>query len=210
MRCSFSLRLSIFAPIAVFLLSVAPARAQVSGGLASISGIVRDATGATVPGAQVVVSNGSKGINLSLITSDGGIFNAPSLPPASGYNVTVNKPGFTTYKVNDIDLVVGQDLNIVAPLTVASSTTQVEVIGTAPLVDDTKTDVSQVIGSQQILELPELRTTATSVCSRFAEWRTEIRFCSMATILRTNSMAKTMAGRASRLRFRRMPCKNFR
>jgi hypothetical protein len=135
-------------------LTGSPARAQVTAGLASISGIVRDSSGAAVPGAKVEISNGLKGIELSLSTTDGGIFNAPSLPPATGYDVKVEKPGFSTYEVKDIELTVGQNLNIVAPLTVAAATTQVEVIGTAPLVDDTKTDVSQVIGSQQILDLP--------------------------------------------------------
>ena len=62
-------------------LSVAsqPASAQVSAGLASISGIVNDAGGAVVPKAQVVVSNPSLGVNLMLETSAGGVFNAPSL-----------------------------------------------------------------------------------------------------------------------------------
>jgi len=138
----------------LFALASRPAHAQVTGGLAGISGIVHDSSGAVVPEAKVVVSNPSKGVSITLHTSGGGVFNAPSLFPASGYNVTVEKQGFTKYEVKDIVLEVGQDLNLVVTLSIASATAQVEVIGTAPAVDETKTDVSQVIGSQQILDLP--------------------------------------------------------
>ena len=131
-----------------------PCSAQVTAGFASISGLVHDSSGAMVPDAQVVVSNPSKGVRISLHTSGGGVFNAPSLLPSSGYNVTVEKQGFTKYEVKDIVLEVGQDLNLVVTLTVATATAQIEVIGSAPAIDETKTDVSQVIGSQQILDLP--------------------------------------------------------
>lgn len=142
--------------IVVFVLSLAscPISAQVSGGLAGISGIVRDTTGAVVPGAQVVVSNSLKGVHLTLDTSDGGIFNAPSLAPATGYEVTVDKQGFSQYVVKDILLAVGQNLNLEVSLSIAGASERVEVVGTAPVVDTTKTSVSQVIGSQQILDLP--------------------------------------------------------
>ncbi|MGH9572134.1 MAG: TonB-dependent receptor [Candidatus Acidiferrales bacterium] len=146
--------LSILTATVVFVMTATPSYAQVSAGLSSVSGIVRDPTGAVIGGANVVVENGSIGVRLELKSSDGGLFNAPSLPPAAGYDVTVDKPGFAHYEVKDITLSVGQNLNIVASLTIATATTQVEVVGTAPLVDDTKTDVSQVIGSQQILDLP--------------------------------------------------------
>lgn len=144
------------ASLAILLLSLAgrPVWAQTSGGLAGISGIVHDATGAVVPDAQVVVSNSSKGVLVKLSTSDGGVFNVPSLLPASGYAVTVDKQGFAQYAVKDIELVVGQDLNLVVALSLSGASEKIEVVGTAPLVDTTKSDVSQVIGSQQILDLP--------------------------------------------------------
>ena len=145
-----------FACLAILLLSLVsrPIWAQVNIGLAEISGIVHDPAGAVVPNAQVVVSNPSKGVHLTLNTSGGGVFNAQSLVPASGYSVTVDKQGFSHYEVKNIELLVGQNLNIVVPLSIAGANAQIEVVGTAPLVDETKTDVSQVIGSQQILDLP--------------------------------------------------------
>jgi outer membrane receptor protein involved in Fe transport len=124
-----------------------------SVGLAEISGTVRDPAGAVVPNAQVVISNSLKGVRVERNTSEGGVFDAPSLLPASGYEVTVDKSGFSQYDVKDIDLAVGKNISLAVSLSLAGATAQVEVTGT-PEVDDTKTDVSQVIGSQQILDLP--------------------------------------------------------
>jgi len=138
----------------VLVLASSPAWSQAAAGLAEISGTVHDSSGAVVPGAQVVIANLSKGVHLVLNTSAGGVFDAPALTPASGYQVTISKAGFATYDVKDIDLAVGQNVNIVAPLSVSSTATTVQVEGVAPLVDDTKTDVSQVINTQQIDDLP--------------------------------------------------------
>jgi len=130
------------------------ALAQSTAGLAGISGVVRDATGAVIPNAKVVVSNPSKGIVRNLTTNDAGLFTAPALAPSPGYSVTVDAPGFTRYEAKGLELLVGQDMSLNVDLAVATSATQVEVTAAAPLVEDTKTDVSQVIGTKQIDELP--------------------------------------------------------
>lgn len=139
---------------ALMALVAAPALPQAAGGLSEISGTVHDSTGANVPDAQVVISNPSKGVNLVLRTSEGGVFDAPALAPASGYEVKIDKQGFAPYDLKDITLAVGQNLNIVAPLAVGGTTTTVQVQAEEPLVNDTKTDLSQVIDSQQINDLP--------------------------------------------------------
>src|SRR5205807_22806 len=76
----------------IALLSVC-AFAQSAGGLAGISGVVRDASGSVVPNAKVVISNDTNGTTRNLTTNDAGLFTAPALSPASGYKVTVTAPG---------------------------------------------------------------------------------------------------------------------
>jgi hypothetical protein len=144
------LRFAVF----LFLFVPAAALAQSAAGLAGISGIVRDASGSYVPKAKVVVSNDAQGIVRSLTTNDAGLFTAPALAPAPGYKVTVAASGFGAYETKDLDLQVGQNLNLNINLAVAQSATAVEVNAEAPLVEDTKTNLSQVIDSQQIVELP--------------------------------------------------------
>jgi len=125
-----------------------------TGGVAGIAGTVHDATGAVVPNAKVVISTAAQGEIRSITTNDAGVFNAPSLVPGGGYKVTVTAPGFNTYEADKLVLEVGQSLNLNITMAVGTSTTQVEVSATAAMVDDTKNDVSKVVGGLQIQELP--------------------------------------------------------
>src|SRR5579883_2928633 len=138
----------------VYLLGASCAMAQSTAGAANISGVVRDASGAFVPNASVVVSNASNGIMRRLNTNEAGVFAAGALTPAPGYTVDVSVAGFNPWQLKNADLAVGQNLNLNVTLTVATSTTQMEITAVAPLVEDTKTDVSQVIGTVEIQELP--------------------------------------------------------
>ncbi len=140
--------------VSLIALLSACAAAQSAGGLAVVSGVVRDASGSAVPNAKVAISNDTNGTTRSLTTNESGLFTGAGLSPASGYKVTVSAPGFSGYEAKDIDLQVGQSLDLNVRLTVAGNATTVDVTAAAPRVEDTKTSVSQVIDSQQITELP--------------------------------------------------------
>src|SRR5437870_12175852 len=130
------------------------ALSRAGAGLGSISGVVLDASRAAVPSASVVVANEAKGIRRNLETNSQGVFTAPALIPAEGYSVSVNKSGFATYQATAVTLAVGQNIDLHIDLAVAGTEASVEVTAEAVLVDDTKTDVSQLVNSRQILELP--------------------------------------------------------
>src|ERR1700693_1460710 len=140
--------------VSILLLSSTLAFAQAAGGVAGISGIVRDSSGAVVPNAKVVVSNDAQGLVRNLTTNSAGVFAAPALIPASGYKVTVNQSGFAPYEAGDLTLQVGQNMNLAITLSVGQTTTAIEVNAAAQLIEDSKTDVSQVVNTRQITELP--------------------------------------------------------
>lgn len=141
-------------PSFLCLLSACFAFGQSAGGFGSISGVVLDSSGATVGEATVIVDNGSKGIHRELTTTDSGVFSAPSLVPAPGYKVTITKPGFANFERNEIRINVGQDVSLTPRLGVSQTSTQVDVSSEAPIVETTKTNNSQVVDSNQILNLP--------------------------------------------------------
>ena len=145
---------SIFRCAFFFAFAAGSAWAQSAGGLGGISGTVRDSSGASVPKAKVVVSNASQGTNRELTTNDSGLFTAPALVPGPGYHVTVTASGFSTWEATDLTLLVGQNLDLNILLAVGQTATRVEVTAAAPLVEDTKTDVSDVVGTKQIMDLP--------------------------------------------------------
>ncbi|MBZ5723377.1 MAG: TonB-dependent receptor [Acidobacteriia bacterium] len=132
----------------------AGAFAQAVAGLGAISGTVRDASGAVVPDATVVVANESKGIRRTMQTTDAGVFAAPALVPASNYSLTVTRQGFATWEAKDFEVLVGQTVDFRINLQVTTATTKIEVTAEAPLVEDTKSGVSQVVTQQQIDQLP--------------------------------------------------------
>src|SRR5665213_120324 len=139
------------APLLVFL--SAPAFAQ-SGGVAAISGTVHDPSGSVVPNARVVVSSASQGQVRSIQTNSAGVFSAAALNPGPGYSVAVTAPGFSESDTKDIDLQVGQNLNLNVAMTVGQTSTSVEVNSAAELIEDSKTDVSRVVGTREIMDLP--------------------------------------------------------
>jgi outer membrane receptor protein involved in Fe transport len=138
----------------LFTLTATSVLAQSAAGLGGLTGTVRDASGAAVPAAQVVVANEAKGIKRAIESNEAGVFTASALQPADGYTISVSKTGFANWEAKDIKILVGQVPNFNVVLQVATSTTMVEVSATAQLVDSNKTDVSQVVNSTSIMELP--------------------------------------------------------
>ena len=148
------MKAKIWIAAALFACLQMPTLAQTVAGFGGLSGVVRDTSGAVVPGADVLVANESKGIRRPLTTNEAGVFTAPALVPASGYSVKVTKTGFSPYEAKGLEIQIGQSVNLNVALNVASAATQVEVREAAPLVESTKTGVSQVVGSEQIQSLP--------------------------------------------------------
>src|SRR5437773_4695685 len=88
----------------VLVLMSVPLVAQNTSG--SITGVVQDATGAVIPGAQVTLINQEQGAEArQTITNEAGIYLFSALPAAT-YTVTVELPGFKTYKKTDVKLFV--------------------------------------------------------------------------------------------------------
>lgn len=138
----------------LMLVLAIPACGQSAAGLAAISGVVRDPSGAVVADAKVVIGSDSQGTIRAVTTNSGGVFSAPALQPGPRYRVTVLATGYATYEALDLDLQVGQNLNLNVNLTVGRSVAIIDVMVPGAAVQDTKTDVSQVIDSNLIQDLP--------------------------------------------------------
>ena len=91
--------MKLYLAVILFFAHIVAAVAQTSAGVGAISGVVTDPAGSNVEGAAVVVENTKLGIHRELRTTGGGLFNAPSLVPNSGYLVTVNAASFSLSKI---------------------------------------------------------------------------------------------------------------
>ena len=85
------MRLHTFAALVAVLLLALPAAAQEQRG--SILGVVKDASGAVLPGVTVEARSPSVVGVRSTVTDDQGIYRFPALPPGT-YQVTANLQGF--------------------------------------------------------------------------------------------------------------------
>ncbi|HSR50561.1 MAG TPA: carboxypeptidase regulatory-like domain-containing protein, partial [Acidobacteriota bacterium] len=132
-------------------LTIAPAFSQTASG--SISGTVRDASGAAVPGAEVKVTSQASGRVWNVITGDVGSFNVPALVPGL-YTVEISLTGFKTFVAREVKVNVGEDYSIVAALEIGDISETVTVTSGQDIVKTSDAQVSNTVSKQQIDDLP--------------------------------------------------------
>ena len=120
---------------------------------ASISGIVQDSTGASLPAAQVVIRNVETAAQREIATDDSGRYSAGSFP-AGTYEVRVQKEGFSPATKGGIQLAVGESASIDITLLVGEVHQEVSVVEVAPLVSLSTQDTSGLVNQKQVKELP--------------------------------------------------------
>jgi outer membrane receptor protein involved in Fe transport len=118
----------------------------------TIQGTVTDQSQAVVPGAQVVATFKATGVTRTATTNDTGAYRFDFVP-AGNYQIRVTKQGFATV-VQTTELLVEQSATVNVTLSPGATTEVVEVSGAAPLVDLTKTSVSQDITPKEVEDLP--------------------------------------------------------
>jgi hypothetical protein len=126
----------------------------------SIAGRVTDAQGLAVPGATVTVitPQGPK----AFTTDSGGVFFAPFLTPGT-YEVKVELQGFRSLDRQNIDVRLGQRVELTLPLQVGTLTDSVNVSGAAPVVDRSSTTTGAVLDSDMLQRIPVGRRFSESL-----------------------------------------------
>src|SRR6266705_1512089 len=127
--------------------------AQTSSATATILGVVKDTSGALIPGVSITVKHTDTGQTRTAISSESGDYNVPLLP-VGAYELTTVMPGFKQDVRRGINLVVGQQAVIDLTLEVGGAAELVTVTEEAPLVNTTTSSTSGLITEQQIKELP--------------------------------------------------------
>ena len=121
---------------------------------ASLQGTVMDKSQAVIGNkAEVTVTNKETGASRTTKTNDTGGYRFDALS-AGIYSIKVTAPGFSGAEAKDLELQVGRTATQNFTLTPGGVSETVEVTATAPLVDQTKTDVSTNITPEQITDLP--------------------------------------------------------
>jgi Carboxypeptidase regulatory-like domain/TonB dependent receptor len=130
-----------------------PSFPQVGASLAQLNGTVRDATGGAIAKASITAREVDTNRTYSAVSSDSGLYVIPNLPPGR-YELTAEAAGFAKSTQTGIVLTVGQSATLDVPLKVASGAEKVVVTSEVPIIEPTKTEISQVVETRQIESLP--------------------------------------------------------
>jgi outer membrane receptor protein involved in Fe transport len=124
-----------------------------SGDQASLAGTAFDASGALIAGARVKVRDLSTSFSASTTTDNHGMFRFAVLPVGQ-YELTADHEGFATVQVNNLDLSVGANLTFTLRFRVADAQETMTVTDEAPILEESRSQLSTTIDNRFISELP--------------------------------------------------------
>ncbi|MBI3682742.1 MAG: TonB-dependent receptor [Acidobacteria bacterium] len=139
--------------LTLLLFLALPADALAQGAMGGINGVVRDGTGAGIPGASVTLTNQSTGAEYSTTTGPAGTYQILNLQ-AGDYTVFASASGFKRLGVTNIRVNAGTMVTQALSLEIGVVTERIEVSGQTQMVQTTSGEISSTVQIEQILELP--------------------------------------------------------
>jgi hypothetical protein len=136
--------------VVAWLACACPAAAQTG---ATIEGLVRDTTGASVPGVTVTARHVETGAERVAVTEADGAFRFPSLRVGQ-YELRAEVMGFRSLVQQDIRLAVGETQVFALVLELGQVDEQVTVSGQAPAVNTRTTELSYLVDEEAVGRLP--------------------------------------------------------
>ena len=134
----------------MMLIGITYAWADVTG---SLSGYVRDISGAVIPNGSVTATQVTTGYTRKITTDAGGHYAFMALPPGV-YSLTASATGFDQGAIQQITLNVNDVLTFDFSLKVGNVNTTVSVNADALQVDTVSTSTGTTISTNQILAMP--------------------------------------------------------
>jgi hypothetical protein len=150
-------RVAGLAIASVLMLVPGPAWGQlaVSGGIA---GVVRDTTGAVLPGVSIEAASPALIEKIRTVVTDAeGLYRIVDLRPGT-YTVTFTLSGFNTVKREGIELATGFTATVNAELRVGALEETITVSGASPIVDTQNVRTQNVLSRERLDTLPTGKT----------------------------------------------------
>jgi hypothetical protein len=129
--------------------AVAPAQ-RVTG---EIVGTVRDPSESVIPGARVTLTHEATNAARTVVTDAMGFYRAPTLD-IGRYAIEVSAQGFKTAVRRGVELRVNEVLRLDFQMEVGSVSEQLTVEAAAPVVATETGEVSHIVGSREVVNLP--------------------------------------------------------
>ena len=145
--------------MAIAGLLLVPASVGAQLGVGGLAGVVRDTTGAVLPGATVEAASSAliEGVRV-VVTDSQGRYRIIELRPGI-YSVTFTLPGFNTTRREGIELTTGFTATVNADLVTGGIEETVTVTGASPLVDVQNVRTQNVLDREVLESLPTAKMT---------------------------------------------------
>ena len=139
--------------LTILLLSISGRSALAQDTTGTILGDVKDATGASVPKAEVTITNTQTNISVVVTTNDSGAYTVPQLIPGT-YSVTIRLQGFQTANVPSLTLEAGDRRRTDATLAVGAISQTVEISTAAPVLQTDTSSIGSSVTQRSVQDLP--------------------------------------------------------
>ncbi|MBI1766729.1 MAG: carboxypeptidase regulatory-like domain-containing protein [Acidobacteria bacterium] len=138
-----------------------PVNAQATS-TGTVSGQVTDATGATLPGAEIILKDTATNAKLTGVTNEAGRYSFVNVPPGV-YDITVTKTGFQRAAVNAHKVTVGTVSTINLSLQIGNVAETVVVTATGTELQTTNATVGTTLSGRQLELLTNLGRDANAL-----------------------------------------------
>jgi len=140
---------------AVVMLAALATSAAAQGVTGTVSGTIKDAQGAIIPGASVTLISESRGTSMTpVVTNTAGDFVIPNIS-AGSYTLQVTMPSFNTLKRTGIAVSPGAIVTLGSiTLQVGGRTEEIVVVGETPVIQARSGEKSYTITTESVASLP--------------------------------------------------------
>jgi hypothetical protein len=128
----------------------------------TITGLVKDSSGAIVPGAKVQAVNVSSGVAVGAMTNTSGLYHTPSLVPGP-YRLEVEAAGFQKLVRSGLTVQIGQALQVDATLQLGNVQETVNVTSASPVLETQSSSVTQLVEKEMVQGMPMPNRTSTAL-----------------------------------------------
>lgn len=119
----------------------------------SISGTVKDSSGAVVPSVKLALTSTATNAQVHTAANPQGEFQFLQLPPAT-YSLTAEAPGFKKISASSVLVQVDQITHLELTLEVGAVTESVQVESVAPLLQNDQSTLTSVVENREIINMP--------------------------------------------------------
>jgi Carboxypeptidase regulatory-like domain len=150
--------LQLVSGFALALALVVPGLLHAQTFYGSINGVIKDSSGAVMPGVAVTVRESTTSTEYKTVTNKSGSYRVSFLKPGS-YTVRFEKDGFVQYVTGELNIVLNQELAVDGTLQLGTTSQVITVTGAETSLNDTNPQVGGQLSTQELIDLPEVTNT---------------------------------------------------